>query len=210
MNMPKKYSEKEKQEIISAYQHRQPLADIGEKFGVALSTIYRWVNDKKECITEENMLLPMDIRNLLSLKERLEHILQIILLSNLLAEVPPRRRLDILCWRSAGRGRCAATSGRRCCPMIPCWRRPSLRKAPPRKPGPARYAAGPFSPMAGHGIAPPAAPRPQGSKSRGDICGNTGDDALAFNPGKPACHKAFRGRFGRGQYLFPSAPVFQK
>lgn len=94
MSMPKKYSEKEKQEIISAYQHRQPLADIGGKFGVALSTIYRWGNDKKECITEENML-PMDIRNLLSLKERLEHILQIIRLSNLLAEVPPRRRLDI-------------------------------------------------------------------------------------------------------------------
>ena len=32
-------------------------------------------------------------------------------------------------------------------------------------------------------------------------------NALAFGPGKPACHKAFRGRFGRGQYLFPSAPV---
>ena len=67
-----------------------------------------------------------------------------------------------------------------------------------------------FSPMAEHGIAPPAAPRLQGSKSSGAICGNTGDDALAFGPGKPACHKAFRGRFGRGQYLFPSAPVLRK
>ena len=76
--------------------------------------------------------------------------------------------------------------------------------------GPARYAAGLFSPMAEHGIAPPAAPRLQGSKSSGAICGNTGDDALAFGPGKPACHKAFRGRFGRGQYLFPSAPVLRK
>lgn len=110
------------------------------------------------------------------------------------------------CWT----GRCAATSGRRCCPMIPCWRHLSLRKALPRKPGPARYAAGPFSRMAGHGIAPPAAPRPQGSKSSGAICGNIGDNALAFGPGKPACHKAFQGRFGRGQYLFPSAPVLRK
>jgi len=83
-------------------------------------------------------------------------------------------------------------------------------EGPARKPDPARYAAGPFSPMAGHGIVPPAAPRPQGSKSSGAICGNTGGNALAFGPGKPACHKAFRGRFGRGQYLFPSAPVLRK
>ena len=32
---------------------------------------------------------------------------------------------------------------------------PSLRKALSRKPGPARYAAGLFSPMAGHGIVLP-------------------------------------------------------
>ena len=93
--MPKMYSEEEKQEIISAYQLGQPLTDIRGKFGVAPSTIYRWVKDKKEYIAEENML-PMDIRNLLFQKERLEHILQIIRLSNLLAEVPLRRRLDIL------------------------------------------------------------------------------------------------------------------
>ena len=48
------------------------------------------------------------------------------------------------------------------------------------------------------------------SKSSGAICGNTGGNALAFGPRKPTCHKAFRGRFGRGQYLFPSAPVLQK
>lgn len=93
--MPKKYSDVEKQEILTAYQHGQTLANIGGKFGVAPSTIYRWVKDKKECITEENML-PMDIRNLLFQKERLEHILQIIRLSNLLTEVPLRKRLDIL------------------------------------------------------------------------------------------------------------------
>lgn len=56
----------------------------------------------------------------------------------------------------------------------------------------------------------PAVPRSQGSKSSGAICGNTGGNALAFAPGKPACHKAFRGRFGRGQYLFPSAPVLSE
>ncbi|WP_297243602.1 hypothetical protein [uncultured Flavonifractor sp.] len=93
--MPKKYSDVEKQEIISAYQRGQPLADIEGKYCVAPSTIYRWVKDKKECITEE-IMLPMDIRNLLIQKERLGHILQIIHLSNLLAEVPLRRRLDIL------------------------------------------------------------------------------------------------------------------
>lgn len=93
--MPKKYSEEEKQEIISAYQLGRPLTDIRGKFGVAPSTIYRWVKDKKEYIAEENML-PMDIRNLLFQKERLEHILQIIRLSDLLAEAPLRRRLDIL------------------------------------------------------------------------------------------------------------------
>ena len=38
----------------------------------------------------------MDIRKILFQKERLEHILQIIRLSNLLAEVPLKKRLDIL------------------------------------------------------------------------------------------------------------------
>ena len=93
--MPKKYSDEEKQKIISEYQCGQPLADIGKEYGVAPSTIYRWVKDKKECIAKENML-PMDVRNLLFQKERLEHILQIIRLSNLLSEVPLRKRLDIL------------------------------------------------------------------------------------------------------------------
>ena len=56
-----------------------------------------------------------------------------------------------------------------CLPLdCPCY---MLEKywtgAPPRKPGPARYAAGPFSPMAGHGIAPPAAPRPPCGSKRG-------------------------------------------
>ena len=93
--VPKKYSEEDKHRIISAYQLGQPLTDIRGKFGVAPSTIYRWVKDKKEYIAEENML-PMDIRNLLFQKERLEHILQIIRLSDLLAEAPLRRRIDIL------------------------------------------------------------------------------------------------------------------
>lgn len=93
--VPKKYSDEEKQKIISEYQCGQPLADIGKEYGVAPSTIYRWVKDKKECIAKENML-PMDVRNLLFQKERLEHILQIIRLSNLLSEVPLRKRLDIL------------------------------------------------------------------------------------------------------------------
>lgn len=93
--VPKKYSDEEKQKIISEYQCGQPLADIGKEYGVAPSTIYRWVKDEKECIAKENML-PMDVRNLLFQKERLEHILQIIRLSNLLSEVPLRKRLDIL------------------------------------------------------------------------------------------------------------------
>ncbi len=93
--MPKKYSEEEKQKIISEYQCGQPLAYIGKEYGVAPSTIYRWVKDKEACIAKENMP-PMDIRKILFQKERLEHILQIIRLSNLLAEVPLKKRLDIL------------------------------------------------------------------------------------------------------------------
>lgn len=37
-----------------------------------------------------------------------------------------------------------------------------------------------------------------------------GGDVLTFAPKKAACIKAFRGRFGKGQYLFPSAPVLRK
>lgn len=41
---------------------------------------------------------------------------------------------------------------------------------------PCRSAAGPFSRMAAHGIAPRLAPEPQGVKNSVAICGNTGDD----------------------------------
>ena len=46
------------------------------------------------------------------------------------------------CWT----GRCAATSGRRCCPMIPCWRRPLLRKAPPPETRPCPVCGRAFLP----------------------------------------------------------------
>ena len=64
--------------------------------------------------------------------------------------------------------------------------------------------------MAGHGIAPQAALIVQGSKSSGDICGNTGADVLAFGPKKAAYIKAFRGRFWGGVYHFIPHPVFIK
>lgn len=61
-------------------------------------------------------------------------------------------------------------------PADPALEAACFPMAPPRKPGLARSAAGPFSRMAAHGIAPRLAPGPQGVKNSVAICGNTGND----------------------------------
>ena len=48
-----------------------------------------------------------------------------------------------------------------------------------------------LSPQWPDNVFPPPAPRPQGSKSSGAIYENTGGNALAFEPEKPVCYKAF-------------------
>lgn len=67
-----------------------PIQKICQINHVAVSTIYRWL---KDC---EGEISAPRYSALLHKKEHLEHVLEVIQLSDLIDEVPLRRRLDIL------------------------------------------------------------------------------------------------------------------
>ena len=108
------------------------------------------------------------------------------------------------CWT----GRYAATSGRRL-PNDPVLEASSSRKAlPETRPCPVCGRA--FLPDGRTRYCSPGRAKAARLKKRWAICGNTGGNVLAFDPENPLVTGAFRGRFGRGQYLFPSVPVLRK
>lgn len=88
--MPKEYPEEYKQRIIQDYQNGMPIQKICQINHVAVSTIYRWLKDCEGEISAPRYSV------LLHKKEHLEHVLEVIQLSDLIDEVPLRRRLDIL------------------------------------------------------------------------------------------------------------------
>ena len=82
--MPKRYSKECKQELIQACQEGAPIHELSQSSGIAVSTIYRWIKEYEDEITIPNYSA------LLHKKERLEHILDVIRLSDLIDEVPFR------------------------------------------------------------------------------------------------------------------------
>lgn len=88
--MPKRYSEELKKKVIKDYQSGISICDVSQIFGIAISTVYRWLKELG------NESIPSKDTVLFHKKEHLEHVLEIIRLSSLIDEVPLRRRLDIL------------------------------------------------------------------------------------------------------------------
>lgn len=91
--MPKQYSPDFKQEIVLICQNGAPVDDVSQEHGIALSTIYRWLNEHNAGggINEGSNYQVLQRK-----KERLEHIIEIIHLSGIVEEVPLRKRLEIL------------------------------------------------------------------------------------------------------------------
>ncbi len=91
--MPKYYPEEFKKQVVSFCVAGNPLSAVSEKYQLAQSTLYRWC---REYDLTENQSTVKDCTAIHRQCERLEHILQIIRLSNIIEEVPRRKRLEIL------------------------------------------------------------------------------------------------------------------
>lgn len=91
--MPKQYPEEFKKQIVSFCVAGNPLSAVSKKYQLAQSTLYRWC---REYDLTENQSTVKDCTAIRRQCERVEHILQIIRLSNIIEEVPRRKRLEIL------------------------------------------------------------------------------------------------------------------
>ena len=91
--MPKQYPEEFKKQVTAICLAGTPFALVSERYHISLNTLYRW---RKEYQQEEDQSATKDYSTLCRQHERQNHILQIIRLSNIIDDVPRRKRLEIL------------------------------------------------------------------------------------------------------------------
>lgn len=91
--MPKQYPEEFKKQITAICAIGTPLTAISKRYHISLNPLYRW---RKEYQQVDNQATIKDYSALSRQHERQSHILQIIRLSNIIDDVPRRKRLEIL------------------------------------------------------------------------------------------------------------------
>lgn len=91
--MPKQYPEEFRKQVAAICATDVSLVAISEKYRISLNTLYRW---RKEYQQSESQTNAKDYSTLCRQHERQDHILQIIRLSNIIDDVPRRKRLEIL------------------------------------------------------------------------------------------------------------------
>lgn len=92
--MPKKYSPEVKNKVIQSYQSGLRIDTVVQNYGIAFSTVYRWIKEYKTTCSNTEPI--QNYQMLRKQKERLEHLIEIIGLSGILDETPLHRRLEIL------------------------------------------------------------------------------------------------------------------
>ena len=91
--MPKQYPLEFKTQVVQACKQGLSIPDASERYQVAKSTLYRWM---QEIHLTEDESTAVDYPALQRQNARLGHLLQIIRLSKLIDEAPLRKRLEIL------------------------------------------------------------------------------------------------------------------
>ena len=91
--MPKQYLLEFKVQVVQTCKQGLSIPDASEKYQVAKSTLYRWMQEI-HLIKDESTAVDYPV--LQRQNTRLGHLLQIIRLSNLIDEAPLRKRLEIL------------------------------------------------------------------------------------------------------------------
>lgn len=91
--MPRQYSIEFKTQVVNLCRSGMPMSDVGEKFNVAISTLYRWLREYGSS-TEGHTAV--EYSTLQRQNIRLNHLLEIVALSQIIDGTPLRRRLEIL------------------------------------------------------------------------------------------------------------------
>ena len=93
--MPKQYPQEFKSQVLSAYQSGMPVDNVCQEYRILQATLYRWIKECKSTGGKD----PQNSTNYSTVerqKNRLEHILQIVRLSNIIDDVTLQNRLEIL------------------------------------------------------------------------------------------------------------------
>lgn len=93
--MPKQYPPEFQNEIIASCESGATISDISHKYGIAPSTIYRWMKAKR-IDGGGTVIADSGYQHLSKQKERQDHIIEIIRMSGIIDDVPLRSRLEIL------------------------------------------------------------------------------------------------------------------
>jgi len=94
--MPKKYPEKLKSEVLACFESGQSVEGLCLSHKIAQSTIYRWIKESQS-ITVGDERYSLSVLNMtMRQKDRANHLLEIIRLSNIMESVPRIKRLEML------------------------------------------------------------------------------------------------------------------
>lgn len=94
--MPIEYSEEFKRKVIGRYDKGESIKALSQEFHIAQSTIYHWRKLFCSIQTPRHTYTPKEFDVLCRKLDKMEHELKIIRLSGFLADVPLRKKLEVL------------------------------------------------------------------------------------------------------------------
>jgi Transposase and inactivated derivatives len=94
--MPKKYLEEYRKQIVICFENGESVDTLCQKHQIANSTLYRWIKEYRPIQHPDKIYSLSELNALLRQKQRAEHLLEIIKLSNAISNIPLQRKLEIL------------------------------------------------------------------------------------------------------------------
>ena len=94
--MPKTYPEELRKQIVLCYQNGQTIEDICGTHQIGRSTLYRWIKECQPIISADKVFSLSEWNTIVRQKERGEHLIEIVRLSNIVNDVPLQKKLEIL------------------------------------------------------------------------------------------------------------------
>ena len=94
--MQNKYQEEFRKQVVACFNNGESIDSLCQKHKIARSTLYRWIKEYQPVISVDKVFSLSEFNTIVHRKERAEHLLEIIRLSNIVSNVPLRKRLEIL------------------------------------------------------------------------------------------------------------------
>ena len=94
--MKKYYSDKTKNQTVQEFINEKSVSEIHAETGISRSTIYSWIESKKETFTKTDKINLRDYRELVAKCERQQKIIQILKDSPCTVSSPLRERYNVI------------------------------------------------------------------------------------------------------------------